>query len=294
MLRKMILLAAFTATPALAEEFPVRVPDGATWTITGEHSRKVEGDRPQQWSLTTTKRLTWRAGRGGRPATLTVTPVSATPAPGSPPELARARSLSIPATLAVDENLAPQSIVNRDEVRAAFVSLVPKAANAPGEMIDASTMAMIASEIGTAARLQGLSLKLGETIKADGELPSPLSGAAIRTEETARLESYDPASHRAVVVWRETPDPASYRESLAATLQAMARDKVDPAKIEAARAAFAGMSMTGENTCRGEIDTATGLATNVECTLVQTVTDGDKIQRNTEHWTITQTSPEKS
>jgi hypothetical protein len=278
------------AAPAMAEDFPVHLPDGATWTITAEHSRSVEGDRPQAWSLTTTKRLSWRAGRGGQPATLTVTPLSAVPGSGSPPELARARSLAVPAKVAVDEDLMPQAIVNTAEVRAEFAKLVPDAANGPAELVDASIMAMVASETAQAARLQGLSLNVGKPISAAGSMASPFGGGPINVTETAELESYSAPQHRAVLVWSVKADPTSFRDALSTMLAASMRS--DPRKLAEAKAGLASLSATMENVCRGEVDTTTGLATHVECTQTEVISQDGKSQRNTERWLITETQPE--
>jgi len=291
MLTRLILLTAWLAGPAAAADFAIHLHDGATWTVTAEHSRKVEGAHPQSWTLTTVKRLTWRQGK---PATILVTPISATPGAGSPPELAQARSLAIPATVTVDEDLQPLGFVNLDEVRAEFRRIVPSAAGAPAELVDASALAMAATELGVTSRLQGLPVPSGKPTALEGEMELAPAGVSVKTHETIQLESSDPVRHRAVLVWRQTPDAASYRASLAAMLANMARDKIDPAKLAEAKAAWARINLSGENSCRDEIDTDTGLAVSVECSMVQTITDGAQVQRLSEHWTITQTSPEKS
>lgn len=291
MIRTLALLMAVIAGPAAAKDFPVRLPDGATWTITAEHSRSIEGDRPQAWSLTTIKRLSWRAGGAGKSATLTVTPISAVPGAGSPAELARARSLAIPATIEVSEDLMPQSIVNTEEVRAEFSKLAADmVAKAPVELVDASIMAMVASETAQAARLQGLSLNIGQSISAEGAMASPFGGAPIKTIETAKLESYSAKDHRGVLVWSQKADLASLRDAIIDMLTTGAHG--DPAKLAEAKVALASFSATMESTCRGELDATTGLAAHVECSQVETVSQGGKAQRVTERWLITQTKPE--
>jgi hypothetical protein len=286
------ILFACCAAPAAGQDLPVRLADGATWTITAEHSRSTDGGaRAQNWSLTTVKRLTWRAGRKKGPATLTVTPVSAIAGPGSPPEVATGRSLAIPATLEVDESLTPGAVVNRDQVRAEFVRLVPNASAASAEMIDASTKAMIASEVATVSRAQGLALKLGEPLSAEIEMPNPLGGPPLRGVESAKLESFDKSTSRAVVNWRQALNPDSFKESTAGMLLAMAKGKVDPAKIEEARTAFATAAMQNETACRHEIDILSGLTLKAECDTTNVITMQGKTQRVVEHWLITQTLP---
>jgi hypothetical protein len=247
----------------------------------------------QNWGLTTVKRLTWHAGAKDQPATLTVTPVSSTAAPGSPPEVATARSFAIPATLVVDEGLTPGPVVNKDEVRAAFSKLIPDATKIPAAMIDASTRAMIASELVVVSHAQGLTLKQGKTISADIDMPNPIGGPPMRAVETARLDSFDKKAGRAVVQWRQVLDPAAFKASTMGMLLAMTKNKLSPEKIEEARAAFADAAMQNETVCHHEIDLPTGLAVKVECNLTSLTTVQGKTQRVTEHWAVAQTLPEQ-
>jgi len=287
-----IVLLACWAAPAMAQDLPVQLSDGATWTITAEHTRQAEGmGEAQNWSLTTVKRLTWHAGGKGKPDTLTVTPVSAVPGAGSPPELAAARSLAIPATLVVSESLAPVEVVNRAEVRAEFLRLVPNASKSSIELIDASSTAMIASELATASRGQGFGLKLKRPVSADTSMPNPLGGPALRAIETAELAYFDDKRGRAVIKWRQELDPDSFKASTVAMLTAMGKDKVDPAKLEKARAAFATATMTNRAQCLFEIDIRTGLARRGDCELNNEVTVQGKTTKVYEHWTISQTEP---
>jgi hypothetical protein len=286
------ILLACCATPAMAEDLPVTLANGATWTLTAEHTRSTEGgNKPQNWSLTTVKRLTWHAGDKRKPDTLTVTPISAVAGAGSPPEVATARSLAIPATLVVDESLVPGEVVNKAEVRAEFARLIPSAATASPELVDASSRAMIASELGTVSRAQGLALKLGELVSVEVEMPNPLGGPPLRGVESALLESFDKPTGRAVVQWRQALDPASVKESTAGMLLSMAKGKVDPAKIEEARAVFATAAIQNETACRHEIDIPSGLTLKAECDTTNTVTLQGKTQRVADRWIISQTLP---
>jgi hypothetical protein len=256
-----IVLLACCTTPAMAQDLPVQLSDGATWTITAEHTRQAEGmGEAQNWSLTTVKRLTWHAGGKGKPDTLTVAPLSAIPGAGSPVELAAARSLAIPATVVVGESLAPAEIVNRDEVRAEFLRLVPNASKASLDLVDASSKAMIVSELATASRGQGFGLKLKQPVSADASMPNPLGGPALRATETAELAYFDSKRGRAVIKWSQALDPDSFKASTMVLLASMAKARVDPVKIEDARAAFATATMMNRTECLYEIDIRTGLA----------------------------------
>lgn len=286
-----IAVSLVAATPALAVEMPVRLKDGATWTITAEHTRtQAEGDQEQTWSLTTVKQLTWQAPNSGEPGRLLVTPVSATPGEGSPAEVAAGRSLAIPALIQVDESLAPEAIVNTDEVRAAFAAVLGADIKGREAQADASAMAMIASEVSFASRSQGMDLSLQEPASYEDAAPNPLGGPPIQSLGVYTLESHDAAAGRAVVVWRQELDPASMRASLAEGLvQAI---KSNPAKRAEAEAAFAKMDIAREDVCTHEIDLASGLATKAGCTLVNKVTAGDRQMVSIDRWIITQTLPE--
>jgi hypothetical protein len=293
---KLVLATLFTvaATPIFAQGMPVRLKDGASWTITANHTRNAGGTKPaQNWGLTTSKRLTFHAGRAGQPDTITVTPLSAVPDAGSPPEIAQARSLSIPATLVVDDGLSPTSVVNKEETRATFLKLAPNA-DPIGEqkLIDAAVAAMIASELEVAARVQGLPLKLSKTIAADKESPNPLGGPAIQGVESAKLVSLDKRTGRAEVEWSLAVDPKSLKESTLGGLLAMAKGRMSPEKIEELKGAFATASMESENRCRFEVDMRSGLATMGECNSTFSLQMQGNSQRVTEHWLVTQTLPE--
>jgi hypothetical protein len=72
-----------------------------------------------------------------------------------------------------------------------------------------------------------------------------------------------------------------------------AKDKVEPAKIDAFRAALASTNVVNESDCRHEIDVPTGLAVQVECKMQMTVTMLGKTQQSAERWRITQTLPDR-
>jgi hypothetical protein len=287
-----IALLACCATPALAQTERVTLKDGATWIITAEHTRTGDIGQTPNWGLVTAKRLTWHAGGKGRMDTLTVTPISSKALPGSPVEVATARSLAIPATLEVDEGLTPGPLLHPEAARAEVAKLTPSAANGPSEVLDAAAKAMIASELMMTSHGQGLPLKMGKTISADAEMPNPFGGPPMRAIESATLDSLDSKAGRAAVTWRQVLDPAALKASTEAMLLSMVKGKVSPEKIEEVRAAFAGASVQNETTCRHEIALPSGLAIKSECDMSMVATLQGKTQHVAEHWTITQTLPE--
>lgn len=280
------------ATSAVAQTPRVTLKDGATWTITAEHTRKADFGQAPSWGLVTVKRLTWRAGAKGQADTLTVTPISSKALPGSPVEIETARSLAIPATLAVDGSLVPGPVINKDEARAQVVKLAPSAANGPVAMLDAAAKAMIASELVMTSHAQGLPLQPGKPVSAAVDMPNPIGGPPMRATESASLESVDRTAGRAVVVWRQVLDPSAFKASTEGMLAAMAKGKLAPEKIQEARATFADATMESQTTCRHEIDIPSGLAVKAVCDMTIATTLGGKTQHVAEHWTITQTLPE--
>jgi hypothetical protein len=288
-------LGAIAATPVVAEELPIHLKDGATWTITAEHAQAGEGLGPSHnWSLTTTKRLTWHRGAKGAPATLTVTPLSATAGPGSPAEVAQARSLGIPATLYVDEGLIPGPVLNREEARAEVAKLITSTKAPDPVMLDSAAKAMIASELIVASYAEGLGFGPDGTISAEVEMPNPLGGPAMRGKQTAVLDSIDAKAGRALVHWHQSLNPDSIQATAAAMAARMAKDKVQPEKIEAFKMAMASAKMSSESDCRHQVDVPSGLAVKVECTATSSVTMQGHTQVTTERWLITQTLPDKS
>lgn len=275
-----------------AASLPIRLKDGATWTITAQHVRDSSGPRAQKWALTTVKRLTWSAPGNGRGARLTVTPLSATPGAESPPEIARARSLAVPAMLEVDESLTPGAVVNVDEVRAAFQIVIGRDVRGSEALADAAAMAMIATEAAWAARGQGGDLELGKTFESDGEIENPIGGPPIQARDSYRLESYDPAAGRAVIVWRQTVDTAAFARTLVESLAARMRSATPPMKPADIREALKDATGTIENTCRHDIDIPTGLAVKVACQTMNRMTVQGETRGATDTWTITQTLPE--
>lgn len=290
-----IALAVGFATPAFAEEFPIKLVDGASWTITAEHTRKSSDPAPaQNWSLTTVKRLTWHAGKAGEPSMLTVTPVSATPGAGSPAELAQARSLAIPATLHVGDGLEPGEVVNREEVRAEFVRLAPNAKGADARLIDASAMAMVATELAMTAHGQGTLLKRGSPVSGEVAMANPLGGPPLKGLVTITLEAVDTAAGMAKIAWSQASEPASFKAVVAEMLADLGKRQLPPDKLAEAKAALDSASYDNRTECRFDIDTRTGLARRSVCTATNTVSMQGKTQSVVDQWTIAQTPPDKT
>jgi hypothetical protein len=289
---KIATLLVCCATSAVAQTARVTLKDGATWTITAEHTHTADFGQAPSWGLVTVKRLTWHAGAKGQADTLTVTPISSKALPGSPVEIETARSLAIPATLAVDEGLTPGPVLNKEEARAEVVKLAPSAASDPVSVVDAAAKAMIASELVMTSHAQGLPLQPGKPVSAAAEMPNPLRGPPMRATESASLESVDRKAGRAIVIWRQVLDPAALKASTEGMLAAMAKGKVSADKIQEARAAFADASMESQTTCRHDIDIPSGLAIMTQCDMTMATTVQGKTQHVAEHWTITQSLPE--
>ena len=293
-MRRLIVAAMLLGMPCAvqAENLPVRLKDGATWTITATHVREATGPRAQNWNLTTVKKLVWSAPQRGRNARLTVIPVSATVSADSPPEVARARSLGVPATLEVDGVLTPGALVNVDAVRAAFQEVLGRDIRGSEALADAAAKAMIATEVGWAASGQGGELDLGRAVESDGEVENPFGGAPIKVRDNYRLKSYDLTAGRAVIVWRQSTDTAAFAKDLVAGLAARMKSSTPIMKPDEIQAALKDASGNLESTCRHEIDIPTGLAVKVDCRSTNTITILGETRGTTDTWTITQTLPE--
>jgi hypothetical protein len=275
-------LAMFTAAalaaaaPADAEDLPVRLKDGATWSISAEHVRsETRNGARQGWTLNTVKQLRWTQGAdgGGR---LTVRPISAEADGGSPAGLAQARSLAAPATLQVAEDLSPLSIVNLAEVRAAFAEVVGQDIRGREALADQAAMAMIASELSRAAAGQGSALERVKPLVGEDETPNPFGGPPLLTHVTYTLDSYDAAAGRARVSWRRVLDADDLKRKLSAV---MASANMETLSLEISEA------------CTHEIDIPTGLAVTTNCSSETKASDGVRQDTASDRWTITQSLP---
>lgn len=294
-----LLLA--TATPAAAASLPVRLEDGATWTVTIERQRDRQRPDapPEKAALRTVSEATW--AKGSDTDRLTLTPRSAE-APGESAGRPDLQSLMGGAVvLDVDETLAPLRVRNWDEVRQGLEKAMESATADPAVRAELKGLltrlsAEQASQAvspgwGLVSLGQGVDLELGEESTYEDSLPNPLGGPPIASVGAFRLESYDKAGGRAVVLWNQTLDPKSASDSITQAVQAMA-ERLAPEKAEEARKALAGAKITREDACRYEIDIPTGLAVSTACTITMANTIQGQTMRNVDRWTITQTRPQ--
>lgn len=292
-MRFLVGLFALAATPVAAHDLPVRLADGATWEMTVVRERRTDRDgAARSTSTETATQLVWRKDE------LTVKPVSSFAVVDG--KRLSLPTLGVPVVLAVDDALTPESIRNEAEVRKAFEALIDRVApdsKAPGGfreaipgLMDTSMTAMATTDLTWTSIGQGVSLELGKPVAYEDALPNPLGGSPITSKASFTLESYDEAGGRAVVSWRQTLDPQSAQASMAAALTALTA-KLAPDKVEDARTAYAKMKMERLDTCRHEVDLATGLAVKAVCTSETLIGADGKAARNSDRWTITQTLP---
>jgi hypothetical protein len=291
---------AVAASPAVAQPLPVKLADGAAWTMTVERSRERQrGEAPAQTvTMTSSSAVTWKkAGDAGElTARIISTDVDAA-------EVTGALGLVGPVRAVVDPALQPERIENWDEVREALLNAIarsvtePKAAEAIQgvfEKLSAEQAAQVILRDQTLAAIsQGSDLELGEPVEYDDLLPNPLGGPSIKSHGRFELVSYDAAKGQAVVTWRQAFDPASATASLTAAAEALiARATSDGA--EKLRATFQGARIDRTDTCRHEIDIPTGLAVRAVCDTTTDVTVQGETARNVDRWTITQSLPKTS
>jgi hypothetical protein len=286
-MRGLIVAAALAfATPALAAsyEFPVDVPDGATWTVETVRVRTGERDgKPIRSETRSRYGVRYRSLKGGG-GLLTLRLDK-----GSLPDPLKGVSLAAferPLELEVDETLTPLRARNWPEYRQALFALLDTDDQAH------SIMAPAFNYIGLG---QGLALDRGRPLAYEGEQPNPVGGAPIRTRASYVLESVDRKGGRAVIAWKQTLDPESMRAAVLEIARPLLEKAAKPDEKAEVEKLMATLVIGRDDRCRFEIDVPTGLAAKVECSSETRVTvPGQGALNTTDSWTITQTVPERS
>ena len=287
----MILAALFAAAAIQAVPMEVRLQDGAAWTLRAEQRHELQDRaKTEAWTLTTEKRLTWRKGGFTRNAELTISPLSATASPDAPKDLLRKRVFPQPVALEVDFQLSPTRLVDEKPARAAYAALGLGPANAKSGEIDREIAAMVARDLAMVARAQGRPLIPGQPQEYAPSVATPLGGIPAKGKASYRLESHDPAAGRAVVTWRQTVEPAAYRDAFAQMVAFTAKGKAEGAEAIAAR--LGKIEASRDDSCRYDIDLPTGLVVKAVCDarFAYKSEGGESI--SSDHWVITQTLPE--
>ncbi|MDO8798823.1 hypothetical protein [Phenylobacterium sp.] len=290
----MALAALGCSGSALAQDLPVHLVDGATWTITSRRDTQATGPGGLEVGITvaTTKSLIWHA-----PDRLVVTTISADVQRKGPPELLPVQSLSVPVDLEVDEFLTPVSVRNMGEVVAATRSELLKSgmsvetlndivAESP-DFLKSVAMGFITRDVVLISRGQDVFFEEGRSTYSEDQARATENGQPVTWHITNTLDLYDPAAGRAVWTWSEAPDPASLRDSLIER----ARRK-SPESVASAEEAAAQMHPNSLRTCRSEIDIRSGFAVKIDCTQSSAMSFDDKTIQMVDRHTITQTLPE--
>jgi hypothetical protein len=289
-----IMLGLLLAAPAGAETLPVKIADGASWTLVARHDREAVG-AGNNFSVVITKRLTFRRTdqEHGR---LRVEHLAVEAVSGMPPDVAFTQTLDIPVEFNVDPTLSPIKVANLEAVRAATRSMILKSGGTPEQiddmlkkspgLLDDTAMALVATEISMASRVQGLTLSEGAPLRATDMTQNPMGGPPIRTDVVISLDKIDRTAARAFIVFTAKLDPKSMHDSMMVAFKRLSKSP-----DAAAQAAADQTHVNNETTCRNEIDIATGLALKVQCETRTTVTNGATERGVIDRWTITQTSP---
>jgi hypothetical protein len=148
--------------------------------------------------------------------------------------------------------------------------------------------------LGVVSRIQGLSLTIGKPLSASVQMTNPLGRDPLQGVESATLVSLDKASGTAVIRWRQTLDPASFKAFVENILAAAGAADLSADQIAEMRTSLAGAAYADETQCDVQLDTRSGLATRAECLTKQDVTTRGKTQHIDERWLVTQTLPEAS
>ncbi|MBA4011334.1 MAG: hypothetical protein C0481_05655 [Phenylobacterium sp.] len=280
------------AAPAAAEGFPVRLDDGATWTMTVEHT--VETNRAGAKEIvgtTTTSQLVWE------PGVVTVHQLSIAGRDGVPDDAVQALNLGVPIELTVDEALQPTGIRNEAQVRDAVAAMLKRtspnspdpATVGPGKaaifkgMVDELAM----RDVRRTSLGQGLSLKLRKTITYEDAVQSSFGGPPMAAKGSFTLVSRDAAKNRAVIDWAQQLDPESARRSVA-DIATGAFDDLSKDQAKTLHKSVTQLPFDQREECRHEIDVPTGLALKVQCSSTVILGDISRVER----WTITQTQPQ--
>ena len=286
------VLAAAIAAPAAAEDFPVRLDDGATWTMTVEHT--IETDRAGVKEIigtTTTSQLVWE------PGVVTVRQVSIRGREGVPDEAVQALILGVTVELTVDEALQPTGIRNEAQVRDAVAAMLKRtspnspdpAAVGPGKAAIFKGMVeeLAMRDVRRASLSQGLSLKLRKTIRYEDAVQSSFGGPPMAATGSFTLVSRDAATNRAVIDWSQKLDPDSARRGVA-SIATGAFDDLSEDQARTLHKSVTQLPFDQKEDCRHEIDIPTGLALKVQCSSTVVLGDISRVER----WTITQTQPQ--
>jgi hypothetical protein len=302
--RLVVAVFAAVATPVLAEPvaLPVKLRDGAEWTQTSVHMRTdTRGGATRTSKATSVVRVTYAKDRSAQTLRLEFVSFDVEGADAEARRsLADQARLVYPAVLEVDDALTPTRVRDWDAMREkifqalAATSTDPRAVEAAKGMFptDAGQAAALFREQGLVALGQGADLEPGEAFTYDSSVPNILGGPPIKASGAFRLESVDGDRKRAIVTWTQTPDSASMAASIKVSLEA-ALARIAPDKQADFKAQFANMTLERQETCRHEIDVASGLATTADCNVeIKSGVPGQSAQR-ADRWIITQTLPEK-
>ncbi len=183
--------------------------------------------------------------------------------------------------MTVDATLTPRTVDNMAEILAATRAQLADSEDSPDtteaaiRMMAGLTPAQAASLFARDPQMiavgQGTDLYEGEDYSTEMEAPLPWGGVSVTMRQTYRLHRHDPAAGVAEVRWSQEIDPAS----LAKILPQMVGNMMDQAGMKAGededvqakiQAAVATARMENSRRCSYLIDTASGLATKVECT----------------------------
>lgn len=296
-MKALLLALSLSASVACAQSLPVKLRDGDSWSFTSKHERLVDGQKSQDYTVTTIKTLTWRSAVQDT-GQLLMQHISIAASGDMPPEAATTQTLTIPIKLTVDNALAPNGVINVDEVRTATRNLILSSGASEADLgkmlklnpaiLDQTSMALIGRELGLLGRMQGTNLKKDLPFYSEDEVPNPLGGPLLRSRITYDLLDYDADSGRAVINWKAEVDPQSLGDSMAEMI-----GNVPEAERARAQAAMDKTKLELTRTCRGDVDIVTGLATKLTCRNLTTITSDGQKSRIFDLWEITQTLPGK-
>ena len=283
------------ATPAAAVELPVKVEDGATWTL--QSLRMREESRNGTTRRVETRNRYQVTYHSGAQRWLSLRLVDGE-LDGDLPKALDPAKKSISVEVEVDESLLPERLRNWPQVREMLYALylddqdqkVVDVMRANFDaMPDTQAAALFLPQLAFLGLGQGQSLESGKPHHYQDLLPNPLGGPSVATDSAFALES--DGDHEAVVVWTQSLDRDSPAASLKVALTNLAA-RVEAPNREKLDETLRTTTLDRQDRCRFRIDKASGLARQADCTSTMKIEAAGQSGGRTDTWTITQSPPE--
>jgi hypothetical protein len=275
---------AMSAPPAIEA---LDLPDRFVLAVTVKRSgTQTQPAGTRTWTLDQTYRADAKATGDGYRVQMTSLDTQST---GEPPVEAAAMLLAGQIAWRTEGSLSPTAIENWPGVAEGIRKTVRETTtlNMPAQTrtLLGNAMTSLSAETAAISFLlpqtylsypQGYVLKPGKTLTYRGEVGNPLGGDLITSVNTILLERERTPAGRSVVIWKQTVDPEAARAVIRSTM-ALVTSRNGRAVSQAALERF---TFERVDSCRYEIDLATGLTAMADCEIRVDVDAGDGVNFN--------------